>query len=259
MRIDVNAFLGHYPFRKVEGGSPALLLEAMQRTGIDQAWVSNLSAVYWRDPTEGNAMLYRVAETQPALRPVPAVHPGLANWALVLAEAATRAPAVRVDPMFLGVNPHGAEMAAVAARAGELGLPIMMAVKLEDGRQRHPHDGVPDLSPAVIRGLLRSDVAVRLIVTHADRDFIEQVHFGSTPAESARVLWDICWLWGPPMDDIDHLVATIGANRFCFGTGMPLRIPESSVAKLELLRCSAAERAAIESANATAFAATVRA
>ena len=199
-------------------------------------------------------MLYRVAESQPALRPVPAVHPGLANWEALLAEAVTRAPAVRIDPTFLGVNPLGAEMGAVVSRAGELGVPIMMAVKLEDGRQRHPHDRIPDLSPAEVRGLLRVDSKVRLIVTHADRDFIEQVHFGSTPAESARVLWDICWLWGPPMDDIDHLVATIGATRFCFGTGMPLRIPESSVAKLELLRCSAAERAAIEGANANGFA-----
>ena len=57
------------------------------------------------------------------------------------------------------------------------------------------------------------------------------------------------------MDDIDHLVATIGATRFCFGTGMPLRIPESSVAKLKLLRCSAAERAAIEADSANHFAA----
>ncbi len=253
MRIDVNAFLGHYPFRKVEGGSPALLLEAMKRTGIDQAWVSNLPAMFWRDPTEGNAMLYRVAENQPALRAVPSVHPALANWEAVLDEATTRAPAVRVDTTFLGINPLGAEMAAVASRAAEVGLPIMMAVKLEDGRQRHPHDHVPDLTPAEVRGLLRLDPKVRLIVTHADRYFIEQVHFGSTPGEAARVLWDICWLWGPPMDDIDHLVATIGAPRFCFGTGMPLRIPESSVAKLELLRCSAAERAAIEGRNVTHF------
>lgn len=253
MRIDVNAFLGHYPFRKIEGGSPALLLEAMKRTGIDQAWVSNLPAVFWRDPTEGNAMLYRVAESHPALRPVPAVHPGLANWGAVLEEAATRAPAVRADAIFLGLDPQGAEMAAVAARAAELGLPVMMAVRLEDGRQRHPHDGFPDLSPAAVRGLLRRAPAVRLIVTHADRDFIEQVHFGSTPEESARVLWDICWLWGPPMDDLDHLVATIGATRFCFGTGMPLRIAESSAAKIELLRCSATERAAIEAGSANKF------
>ncbi len=255
MRIDVNAFLGHYPFRKVDGGSPAMLLEAMKRTGIDQAWVSNLSSIYWRDPTEGNAMLYRVAEQHPALRPVPAVHPALANWGAGLEEAATRAPAIRVDSAVLGINPLGAEMGAVVSRAAGLGVPIMMAVKLEDGRQRHPHDSIPDLSPAAVRGLLRADAKVRLIVTHADRDFIEQVHFGSTPSESARVLWDICWLWGPPMDDIDHLVSTIGANQFCFGTGMPLRIPESSVAKFDLLRCSNEERLAIGSANAERFAA----
>jgi hypothetical protein len=61
MRIDVNAFVGHYPFRRVEGGSASALREAMQQNAIDQAWISNLSAVYWKDPTDGNAVLYRIA------------------------------------------------------------------------------------------------------------------------------------------------------------------------------------------------------
>ena len=255
MRIDVNAFVGEYPFRRIEGGDPAGLLAAMARVGIDQAWVSDVAAMYWKDPTEGNERLFELGQEHPALRPVPAVHPGLAHWSETLANAVRRrAPCVRVDATFYGVPLLGAEMAAVVARATDHGLPIMMAARLEDGRQRHPHDGTPDLGPAAIRGLIRSHPAVRLLITHADRDLIEQVHFGATPEESSRIWWDICWLWGPPMDDFDHLVRTVGADRFCFGSGMPLRIPESAVAKLELLRCSEADRARIDSGNAALLA-----
>jgi len=251
MRIDVNAFIGQFPFRRIEGGTARGLRDSMQRVGIDQAWVSHLSSLYWRDPTEGNPELYEIAATDPALRPVPAVHPGLANWSEVLDRAVERqAPAVRVDPTFYGVDPAGAVMSALARGAASRGLPLMLAVRLEDGRQRHPNDGAAELAPWAVRSLIRADPGLRLIVTHADREFIEQVHWGATPAESARLLWDICWIWGPPEDHLEHLVRTVGADRFCFGTGMPVRIPENSVAKLDLLGIPAADRAKIEHENA---------
>ena len=98
MRIDVNVFLGRYPFRRAPGGSPQALLEAMHRTGIDQAWISNLSAVFWRDPTEGNAAVYATSEAYQQFRPVPAVHPGLPNWKRVLGDARERgAPLILVS------------------------------------------------------------------------------------------------------------------------------------------------------------------
>jgi hypothetical protein len=90
---------------------------------------------------------------------------------------------------------------------------------------------------------------VRLIVSHADRGFIEEVHFGSTPEESARIWWDICWIWGPPEDHLHTLLRTVGVERFLFGTGQPLRLPEASVAKLDLLDLPADQRAMIESEN----------
>src|SRR5439155_1574742 len=83
------------------------------------------------------------------------------------------------------------------------------------------------------------------------RAFIEEVHFGSTPEEAARLWWDVSWIWGPPEDHLATLLETIGVQRFVFGTGQPLRLPETSVAKLDLLDLATEQRAAIESENAT--------
>jgi predicted TIM-barrel fold metal-dependent hydrolase len=258
MLIDVNAFIGHDPFRRVPGGSPAALLEAMDRTGIDQAWISNLSALFWRDPSEGNAELFQVAEREPRFRAVPAVHPALANWQAVLQEARARqTPCVRTDPRFYGLDPEGKPLRELAVACAEREIPLLLAVRLEDQRQRHPNDSAAPLSPAAVRGLLRAHRDLRLILTHADRDFVEEVHFGSTPAEAARVLWDICWLWGPPEDHLELLLRTVGAERFAFGTGMPLRIPESSVAKLDLLDLTRDTREAISASNAERFSSPV--
>ncbi len=117
-----------------------------------------------------------------------------------------------------------------------------------------PGSGIPTIAPpSCPRGRCGPWCAairpIRLIVTHADRPFIEEVHFGSTAEESSRIWWDICWIWGPPEDHLETLLHTIGVERFVFGTGQPLRIPENSLAKLDLLDLTAAQRAAIEGGN----------
>jgi uncharacterized protein len=253
MRTDVNAFLGSYPYRRVPGTSPEALLEAMDRTGIDEAWVSHLPGIFWRDPAAGNVWLLETTRAHTRLRPVPAVHPEVAGWESVpRAAAEVGAPAVRCDPTSYGIGAAGVSMRALAAACGRAGVALMLAVRLEDGRQRHPNDAAAELPAAAVRALVRADSAVRLVVTHADRPFIEEVHFGSTPDEARRIWWDISWIWGPHEDHFETLLQTVGAARFLFGTGQPLRIPENAVAKLDLLELDAADRAAIESGNAAA-------
>jgi predicted TIM-barrel fold metal-dependent hydrolase len=254
MPIDVNSFLGAYPYRRVPGTSVEALLAAMDRTGIDQAWVTHLPGIFWRDPTEGNAWLLATAAAEDRLRAVLAVHPGIAGWEKIVRDAGDDGlPAVRADPTFYGIEPAGPGMKSVAAACGGAGVPLMLAVRLEDGRQRHPNDRADELPPWAVRALLRSDPAVRLIVTHADRPFVEEVHFGSTPDEARRIWWDISWLWGPPEDHLQILLRAVGAGRFLFGTGQPLRIPENGRAKLDLLDLAPVERDAIESTNAAAL------
>lgn len=253
MRTDVNAFLGSYPFRRVPGTSPEALLAALDRTGIDEAWVSHLPGIFWRDPAAGNAWLVDTARRHPRLRPVPAVHPDIAGWEIAVRSAADAgAPAVRCDPTFYGIAPAGPSIRALAAVCGRAGVALMLAVRLEDGRQRHPNDHAAELPAAAVRALVRADSAVRIIVTHADRPFIEEVHFGSTPEEARRLWWDISWIWGPPEDHLETLLGTVGPARFVFGTGQPLRIPENAVTKLDLLDLAPADRAAVETGNAAA-------
>jgi uncharacterized protein len=250
MRIDINSFVGAYPYRKVPGTSPDDLLRAMDRVGIDEAWVSHLPSVFWRNPAEGNSWLYQTAWQHARFRAVPAVHPGLADWERMLSEASSAgAPAVRCDPMYYALDPIGPEMRALAKQCGEKQLPLLLAVRLEDARQRHPNDRAGELPPWAVRTLIRSDSRLHLVVTHADRPFVEEVHFGSTPEESARIWWDISWIWGPPEDHLETLLGTIGAERFVFGTGQPLRLPETSLAKLDLLDLSKEQRSMIESEN----------
>jgi len=56
--IDVNVFLGPYPWRQLPGTSPEEVLGAMDRVGIGTAWVSHLPSLFWKDPVAGNGWLF---------------------------------------------------------------------------------------------------------------------------------------------------------------------------------------------------------
>jgi hypothetical protein len=251
MIVDVSAFIGPYPYRHIADPSPERLIRDLDRVGIDRAWVGHLPSVIYRDPRPGTAELLRLLERhRDRLDPIPTIHPSLPGWEEDLRQAVlVGAPAVRAYPSHQGLDPAGAEMRALIAAAADARLPVVVTVKLEDLRQRHPLDLAPDLPGAALRRLAREHPESRMLVTHADRSLVEEVHFGLTPAEAARVLWDISWIWGPPEGHLGLLLETVGVARFTLGTGLPLRLPEGAMAKLDLLGLAAADRAALTGGN----------
>ena len=191
MRIDVNAFLGSYPYptraRHVARGAARGDGSHRHR----QAWVSHLPGIFWRDPAAGNAWLYEIARAAAdGCGRCLAVHPEMAGWESVVREAAEAGRpggALRSDVLRHRAG-GSVDARARRPRAAAPASPLMLAVRLEDGRQRHPNDHAAELPAAAVRALVRADAAVRLIVTHADRPFVEEVHFGSTPDEARRIL-----------------------------------------------------------------------
>jgi predicted TIM-barrel fold metal-dependent hydrolase len=250
--IDVSAFVGTYPFRDMGGaGSAGWLVGQMDRLGVEQAWVGYLPSILQLDPTPGNQALEKItASFRDRLRAVPTINPEMPRWQDDLNRAfEIGAPAVRLFPQYQGLDPVGDEMRVMMAAAAAAGMPTILTVRLEDQRQRHPVDVAPELAAAAVRALVRGDGQTRLIVANAHTPFIEEVHFGLTCEEAARVLWDIAWVWGPPADDLARLLETVGHERFVFGSGMPLRVPDVAAAKLDLIDLAQGERLAILGEN----------
>ena len=258
--IDVAAWIGSYAFREVPHPEPAVLARVLEREGIDGAWVGWLPSAFHRDPAAGNATLFKSLDGHPTLHPTPAIRPDWPAWEQHLADAVDRgAPAVRAYPPQWGLGPGDAAMNDLAAACADMGLPLILTTRFEDARQRHWMDVAGDLSGAAIRAIVRADPRVRVIVTAAGRALIEEVHWGLTAQERARLWWDFAWIWGPPEDELAHLFRTIGAGRFVLGTHWPLRLVQNPFANLDLLpddlaRAPLADAAAIatEAKNARA-------
>src|SRR5207237_6210786 len=110
-----------------------------------------------------------------------------------------------------------------------------LTVRFEDLRQRSDLDTAGDLPAVYVRALARLGPKVRLVVTGAGREMLEEAHWSLTPDEQQRVFWDFAWIWGPPEDHFAHLLRTVGAERFVYGTHWPLRLVQNSRASLDLL------------------------
>jgi hypothetical protein len=235
--IDVNTLIGPYPFRYVPHPDPEVLVRVLDREQIAGAWVGHLPSAFYRDPLLGNIELAKALERfAERLRPVPTIRPDWPRWSRLVDDAAAMgAPAIRVYPPQWAMGPHDSRMLELANAAGERGMALLLTVRFEDLRQRHWMDSAGDLSAAAIRSLARSGPDVRVVVTAASRDMVEEVHWGLTPEEQARVFWDISWIWGPPEDHLAKLLGTIGPQRFVFGTHWPLRLTQTPRANLDLL------------------------
>ena len=200
--------------------------------------LDQLPSVWHRDPGPSNDWLYeQVAPYTDVLLPSPTIRPDWPGWERALDDAVSRgAPSVRLYPMQLGVG-GAAPLLSTAARAcGERGIVVQLTVRFEDLRQRHPMDGVGDLTAAHIRAVVRGDPRVHVIVSGAGRDLIEETHWSFTPDEQRRCFWDWAWVWGPPEDHFAHLISAIGADRFVFGGYWPLRLIQAPAATFSLLR-----------------------
>ncbi|MEO8561913.1 MAG: hypothetical protein ABI601_07560 [bacterium] len=235
--IDCAAYIGSFPFRELPHPEAAVLTRVLAREGLSGAWVGWLPAPWQRDPLAANDALFAaLAPHRAMLHPAPVVRPDWPRWERTLRDLVEAgAPAIRAYPMHWGMGAHDASMRALALACGEMGVPLVLTVRFEDLRQRSALDVAGDLTGPHLRALARAGEKVRLVVTGAGRELLEETHWGLTPDEQRRVHWDFAWVWGPPEDHFAHLLRTIGAERFVYGTHWPLRLTQNPRANLDLL------------------------
>src|SRR5688572_5748468 len=79
--IDANAYLGEWPFRRLPQRTPEAMLRKMDALGIEQAVVSRLENVFFKDLLVGNRELHALVRQHPD-RFIPAftINPAFPGW-----------------------------------------------------------------------------------------------------------------------------------------------------------------------------------
>ena len=239
--IDANAYLGEWPFRDLRHKTAAQLLELMDSARIERALVSSLTAVFRQDVAECNeALLSAVSGCRERLAPLVTINPGYPEWQTDLAEAG-EVCGIRLYPNYHGYE--AADAAPVLEAAASLGLPVFVAVRLQDERQHHPACRVAQVAPEAILSMAGMVPAARITATMARLGEAERMLACET------ICVDISGIQGPA-GCIERLVEKFGAKRLLFGSGIPLQYPLPNVMKLDMARISGLERELIRAGNA---------
>ena len=140
MIFDVNAWLGVWPFRSLRHNTPEKLVARMDRAGIDVAAVSQIEAVFHRNPQPANEKLAEsVAPFGDRFVTMATINPTIPNWRddLAMCHETLGMRGVRLFPQYQGYEVAGPETRAVLEACAERGLAASIPHRLEDTREHH--------------------------------------------------------------------------------------------------------------------------
>ena len=237
MIIDVNAYLGHFAFRRLRNNTANSLLALMDSKRIDKAVVSSADAITYRNAQAGNEDLAQQTKGhRDRLIPFAVINPFYAGWQddLQICREELGMAGLRLYPKW-----HNYQLSDPCCRelihaATERGMIISIPIRVEDNRQRSWLLNVPDIPLEEI---------VELVKAHPKARFILLNGIGYTRSPLGRkdnglpsnYAIELSRLSAVLANELGQLIANLGADRVMFGTGMPFNYPDPALVKLEVL------------------------
>lgn len=242
MRIDVHAYIGHWPFRPLPGNTAGALVRRMDELGIDQAWVGHIHGIFYKNAQNANEELLRAIEPfRDRLVPWAVLNPTYADWEHDI-EVCVRdldMRGIRLYPQYHGYRPGDNACMAIVNKARALGLPVAFTQRLVDERQQSWLDPSAPLKIDAIADAIAKAPEARYLILHAFPDTIPEER--KDLFRNATVLFDTIYASGTPIGvisaySLSKLTEVFGIERFAFGTASPFRDPISPVLRLRIWR-----------------------
>jgi len=232
MIIDFNAYVGHWPFRRLPARSAAEVMELMDGAGVDVAVVSSLNSVLYADPHEGNLeLLDEVKGHGGRFVPMAVLNPRYPGWDDDLEECTDSGfKGIRLYPQYHNYLLSDDDCTKLATRAMELNLPVSIPVRLRDGRGRNWMDSARDVEALEVERLAAKLPNLKVVLLESgDGASTSLVKYGNVFFETSRMTS----LIGGGIRD---LIWSVGASRLVFGSGMPLKYISPALLKIKLLK-----------------------
>jgi predicted TIM-barrel fold metal-dependent hydrolase len=240
MIIDVNAYLGHFAFRRLRHHSAPDLLRSMDSKKIDKAVVSSVGAITYRNPQAGNEDLAdEVKHHRDRLIPYAVINPSYAGWRddLKTCQHDFGMSGLRLYPKWHNYglsDPHCLDLIHAAT---EHQMVVSIPIRVEDVRQRSWLVDIPEVPLAEIVSLVQACPTARFVLLNGHQ-YVSSPLGRKESSLPANYAIEISRLESVLDNEIGQLIAKLGAERLVFGTGMPFNYPDSTLLKLEVLEAS---------------------
>jgi predicted TIM-barrel fold metal-dependent hydrolase len=248
--IDVNCFVGHWPFRRIPYRTVDDIRQLMARTNTQGALVTPLAGLFYKDCLSAvREMLNELeAGSHPNVWPVAVLNPAFPGWqddlAIVVDEWGC--VALRLFPGYHGYRLTDPQAADLLETVQDRELPLMISVRVEDERLHHWLVKVQPIPCPDITWVLGAYPHLKLVLCEVKPDEVDQLcgdirnHPHASVDTSARM----------PQFYLEKMVRQLGSDRIMYGTGMPLKYPECALFQVSDAQLSEVSERKIFSENA---------
>jgi uncharacterized protein len=248
MLLDINAHIGHWPFKQLKHNTCAGKLERMNRFGIDISVVSNLNGVFYKDTQSANEELFDEIRSDKKFAnrfiPFAILNPIYAGWKNDL-EICTKKMGMKgicLYPLYHDYEITDPACIELVKRARDRGLIVTFTHRIVDARQRSWMDIPNEWSMKDIMPIIKEvPDAKYFIVNAANSMMVDDEETGLI--KKTDLLIDTSGRTLTPMPDF---IKKFGKNKFAFGTHSPILDDLVGLLRIESLRDSEADEATKE-------------
>jgi uncharacterized protein len=142
MLVDINAYVGHWPFQQLQYNTCDKLLKRMNQFGVDVSVISNLNGIFYKNTQSANEELHEELKSNKRFRdrfvPFAVLNPIYAGWAEDLRTCITSMgmKGVRLYPKYHDYDITDPACVALVQQARDLGVPVAFNLRMVDSRGR---------------------------------------------------------------------------------------------------------------------------
>jgi predicted TIM-barrel fold metal-dependent hydrolase len=224
MLIDTNAYIGHWPFRKMNYNTCEKLLIRMDKHGVSQSIISSLNGIFYKNVQSANEELCEDIQSNKSFRdrfiPFAVINPVFNGWEddfdVCINKMGMRG--VRIYPKYHRYSLDHSSCIALVKKARDKNIPISLDLRMVDSRPSSWLDIETEWSLKDVMTIIRAVPEAKYLIVNVAND--TSLSAGDLALiKKADVLMDTS---GRAMNALPALMKVFGEDRFCFGTHTPL-------------------------------------
>jgi predicted TIM-barrel fold metal-dependent hydrolase len=257
MWLDINAYVGHWPFKQLHNNTCSKLLERMNQFGVNVSVISNLNGIFYKNTQSANQELYDELKSDKNFSdrfiPFAIINPIYAGWKTDFEKCFDKMgmKGLRVFPQYHDYELTDPAFIELLGMARDRGIPVAIDIRMVDSRQRSWMD-IPIFHPSEKKeDIIRYEWQLRSILP-----MLKEVPDGKyiivNVANGYRVNDDELALIkktnlvfdtsGRSSNGLKDLIQKFGSDKFAFGSHSPILDYLSGRIRIEYLNDSEASQ-----------------
>ena len=248
MLIDINANIGHWPFRQTDCNTCEALLERMDQFGIDVSVVSNMNGIFYKDTQASNEELHEEILSDRRFRDrfisFAVINPIYAGWKndLEICTNKIGVKGIRLYPLYHDyelTHPSCIELVKIAR---DRGLIVAFTLRMVDSRSRSWMDINKEWRLEEIIPIIKEVPDAKYLVLN----ICNGVHVNDEDTElfkNSDIVFDTS---GRNIYNLSELLNKFGKDIFAFGTHTPILDYLTGLLRIESLRANEADESTKE-------------